>query len=475
MTDQKLRDELSRIADTAPSLQVPDGLYARGRRVHRRSVAIVAASVTAAVALIIIGFTGLPDRQSDVEPAERNGDLAVPEMVETAPEWLTELDGLGSYAHADVMEDDLDLGVGAVAYVRSSSDENGSVPVVVDAATGSYHVLDLPGFVGKEVRGQPSHSALALSPDGNHLAWAWADPADGDDDGDATPRPAGVKVADLTTGDVRTWNISAQHDAAVYVHNLEWSTNGQWLLWQGWQMRSWRDATFEAETSRAGGIGLGDDGFLFTDESSAQADQQNRELGLSREVEWAISDDGTIARLIESHVITQAPGMAPENQPLTPIDEGQYVGLAFRGTELQVIKQPFGTEVLPADGSSRGLKTTASGYPRLVGWAGANPILWQEIDDNLTSFDQYWSAAPDGTSSLVAMHRPIAKGATIAYRLIKPGEVRTTVIRPDPTWPEPSSGLGLPTIGLIIAALFALVLAPFVVRRRQIRSARKAR
>jgi hypothetical protein len=275
-----------------------------------------------------------------------------------------------------------------------------------------------------------------------------------------------VKVADLTTGDVRTWNISAQHDAAVYVHNLEWSTNGQWLLWQGWQMQSWQDATFETETSRAGGIGLGDDGFLFTDESSAEVDQQNRELGLSREVEWAISDDGTIARLIDNHVVRQAPGTDPENQWLPPIDQGQYVGLAFRGTELQVIKQPFGTEVLPADGSSPGLKTTASGYPRLVGWAGANPILWDEIDDNLTSFD--------GTSSLVAMHRPIAKGATIAYQLIEPGEVRTTVIRPDPTWPEPSSGLGLPTIGLIIAALFALILAPFVVRRRQFRAARKA-
>lgn len=259
MTDQRLHDELSRIADTTP---LCGSLTAC-------TLAIVAASVTAAVALIIVGIIGLPDRQSDVEPAERNGDLAVPKMVETAPEWSTELDGLGSYANADVMEDDLDLGVGAVAYVRSSSDENGSVPVVVDAATGGYHVLGLAGFVGKEVRG--------------------------------------VKVADLTTGDVRTWNISAQHDAAVYVHNLEWSTNGQWLLWQGWLMQSWRDATFETETSLAGGIGLRDDGFLFTDESSAQADQQNRELGLSREVEWAICDDGTIARLIKSRVITQAP------------------------------------------------------------------------------------------------------------------------------------------------------------------------
>lgn len=461
MTDQKLHDELSRIADTTPPLRVPDGLYARGRRIHRRSVAIVAASVTAAVALIIVGFTGLPDRQSDVEPAERNGDLAVPEMVETAPEWLTELDGLGSYAHADVMEDDLDLGVGAVAYVRSSSDENGSVPVVVDAATGGYHVLDLPGFVGKQVRGQESHSALALSPEGSHLAWAWADPADSD----TTPRPAGVKVADLTTGDVRTWNISAQHDAAVYVHNLEWSTNGQWLLWQGWQMQSWRDETFETETSRAGGIGLGDDGFLFTDESSTEADQQNRELGLSREVEWAISDDGTIARLIESHVVMQAPGSEPENRPLTPAVSGEYTGLAFRGTELYAIKQPFGTEVLPVDGTSPGLKTDATGYPRLVGWIGANPILWQEIDDNLTSFDRY-RPTDDIPSSVVVMHRPIAKGATIAYRLIESGEVRATVVRPDPTWPEPSSSLGLPMIGLIIAALFALVLAPFVLRRR---------
>lgn len=469
MTDQKLRDELSRIADTAPTLRVPDGLYIRGRRRHRRAVAVVAASVTAAVVLIVVGITGLPDRQSDIEPAERNGDLVVPGMVETAPEWLTELDGLGSYAHADSLEDDLELGVGAVAYVRSSSDENGSVPVVVDATAGAYHVLDLPGFVGKEVRGEESHSALALSPDGTHLAWAWADPAD--DDG--TPRPAGVKVADLATGDVRTWDVTAQHDAAIYVHNLEWSGNGQWLLWQGWQMRSWRDGTFETETSLAGGIGLGDDGFLFSDPSSAEAEEQNRELGLSRELEWAIADDGTIARLIENHVVTQAPGTAPENQSLPPIDAGQYVGLAYRGTDLQVIKQPFGTEVIPADGSSSGLKTDATGYPRLVGWIGAKPILWQEIDDNLTSFDLYGSA--DGIpSSLVAMHRPIAQGATIAYRLIEPGEGRASLLDPDPVWPERSSGPSLPMIGLVIASLVALVLIPFALRRRQRRSARKA-
>jgi hypothetical protein len=139
--------------------------------------------------------------------------------------------------------------------------------------------------------------------------------------------------------------------------------------------------------------------------------------------------------------------------------------VAFRGTELYVIKQPFGTEVLPADGSSPGLKTDATGYPRLLGWIDANPILWQEIDDNLTSFDLYGSA--DGIpTSLVAMHRQIDDGATIAYRLIEPGEVRATFLRPDPTWPEPSNGLSLPMIGLIIAALFAVVLAPFVVRRR---------
>ena len=468
MTDQKLRDELSRIADTTPSLRVPDGLYARGRRIHRRSVAIVAASVTAAVTLIIVGFTGIPDRQSDIEPAERNGDLAVPNMVETAPEWLTQLDGLGSYAHADVMEDDLDLGVGAVAYVRSSSDENGSVPVVVDATEGAYHLLDLPGFVGKEARGRASHSAVALSPDGTHLAWAWVDP----DDSDSTARPSGVRIADLRTGDVRSWDLTAQHDAAIYVHNLEWSANSQWLLWQGWQMRDWRDARVETESSRAGAIGLGEDGFLVTDPDVFEAEEQNRELGLSREAEWAISDDGTIARLIDSRVVTQAPGAEPESRPLTAIASGDYTGLAFRGTQLYVIKQPFGTEVLPVDGSSPGLKTDATGYPRLLGWTGENPVLWQEVDDNLTSFIRYGTY--EGISSLVTMHRPIATGATIAYRLIEPGEVRPTVIRPDPIWPEPSSGPNLPLIGLTIAALFALVLAPFVVRRRHVRSARKA-
>lgn len=468
MTDQQLRDELSRIADTAPSLRVPDGLYARGRRIRRRSVGIVAASVTAAVALIVVGITGLPARQSDIEPAERNGDLAVPEMIETAPEWLTELDGLGSYAHADVMEDDLDLGVGAVAYVRSSSDENGSVPVLVDATEGAYHLLDLPGFVGKEARGRASHSAVALSPDGTHLAWAWVDP----DDSDSTARPSGVRIADLRTGDVRSWDLTTQHDAAIYVHNLEWSANSQWLLWQGWQMRSWEGMTFDAETSIAGSIGLEDDGFLFADQRAADAEAQNRQVGLSRELEWAISDDGTIARLDDGDALTQAPGADLVNLPLTKLTSGTYVGLSFRGTELNVIKRLGGTEVIPLDGRTAGLTVAVSEYSRLMGWVGTNPIFQVDVGDGLVGNHQFW--APDGEASLVAMDRSIGDGATIAYRLIQPDEIKATVVRPDPNWPEPSSGLSLPMIGLIIAALFALVLAPFVIRRRQFRAVRKA-
>jgi hypothetical protein len=468
MTDQQLRDELSRIAETAPELRVPDGLYTRGRRVHRRSVAIVTASVTAAVTLIIVGVFGFPDRQSDIEPAERNVDLAVPEYVETAPEWLAELDGLGSYAHADALEDDLDISTGAVAYVRTNGNQNGSVPVVVDATEGDYHVLDLDGFVGKQVRGKPSDSAVALSPDGRHLAWGWADPPGGD----SAPRPGGVKVADLTTGAVRTWDVTAQQNAAVYVHNLEWSTNGRWLLWQGWQMRSWEGRTFDAETSIAGSIGLEDDGFLFADQRTADADAQNREVGLSRELEWAISDNGTIARLGDGDVLTQAPGADLESQPLTTLTSGTYIGLSFRGAELNVIKRLGGTEVIPLDGRTPGLMVAVSEYSRLMGWIDTDPIFQVDVGDGLVGNHQFW--APDGETSLVAMDRSIAEGATIAYRLIDPGAIKATVVRPDPTWPEPSSGLGLPMFGLIITAGFALLLAPFVVRRRQFSAARKA-
>ena len=458
MTDQQLRDELSRIAETAPELRVPDDLYARGRRTHRRSVAIVTASVTAVIALIVVGLVGLPDRPSDIEPAGPRGDLAVPESVETAPEWLAELDELGSYAHAVSLEDDLDIGTGAVAYVRTNGNQNGSVPVVVDAAEGDYHVLDLDGFVGKQVRGKPSDAALALSPSGRYLAWGYAE----ESDTDATPRPGGVKIADLTTGEVHTWNVAGH--TAVYVHNLEWSTNGRWLLWQGWQTRTWEGATFEAETSIAGGITLRGKSFRFGGQEAADAEAQNREIGLSRELEWAISDDGTIARLADGHALTQAPGSDLAKRPLPALTSGTYMGLSFRGTELNAIKRLEGTEVTPLDGDTPALTVDVSEYSRLMGWVGTNPIFQVDMGDGVVGNQQFW--APDGEASLVAMNRSVADGATIAYQLIEPGEIKATVERPEPTWPDPSSGLGLPmTIGAI-ALLFALVLTPLALRRR---------
>ena len=104
---------------------------------------------------------------------------------------------------------DLAVGRGAAAFISTSQ----RVPVVVTAADGVAHRLDLPGW-------SEDGQALALSPDGMHLAWQQTG------DGGAT-----IGVLELTTGKQRSDEVHPAGDLAL--RELTWSPDSEWLGWLG--------------------------------------------------------------------------------------------------------------------------------------------------------------------------------------------------------------------------------------------------
>ena len=99
-------------------------------------------------------------------------------------------------------------------------------PVVVSALDGSYHLLDLQGLQrGASFRFEDG--VVALSPDGRRLAYTWNDaPLAGHD---RVYAPSGVRIADLTTGEVESHQVRAGF--GVFAHGFSWSSNGRYLAY----------------------------------------------------------------------------------------------------------------------------------------------------------------------------------------------------------------------------------------------------
>jgi hypothetical protein len=224
MTD-RLRSALAEIADRAPVAQVPDSTYRRGRRSHARRVA------AGAMAVVLVGLgLGSAVRATthhDLPVTHRTNSGAVPSQLYEVPQRLTLTDGHGRWTGP--VETNLAIGVGSVAWVSSV----GGPAVLVTATDGDYHLLDPPGFLGKDFGLAALGPALALSPDGRSLAYAWS--ASGTL-GDKT-QPSGVRVVDLVTGTPRTIAIRTD-GVGTLVQQIVWSPDSRWLAWYGGTARS---------------------------------------------------------------------------------------------------------------------------------------------------------------------------------------------------------------------------------------------
>lgn len=229
---EKLREELARIGDTSPRVAVPADVWARGRRARRRDRVVVGAAVLSVVAMLGgLGLVlGLPGRE-DAPPVSGDDAGAVPSVIHGVPNRFSVSTERGSVWDRSVAESDLAIGRASVAF---GAGQAFYLPVVVTAADGRYHPLDLPGWYA-DATGWFAHTGvpLALSPDGTQLAWAWADfdaPASGE-------MPAGVRVADLETGEVRTVRLTGRD--GVMVTTIAWSPDSRWLVWQGRMQTDW--------------------------------------------------------------------------------------------------------------------------------------------------------------------------------------------------------------------------------------------
>ncbi len=456
MSIDRLKQELARIGDDAPVVEVAPDTWSRAARARTRGRVLTLAAAAAAVALVAGLVAWLPQRLE--VPVAAGADSAVPDHVWSAPARMAEREGDGATWASD-LETDLAVGPVAVAYVMGEG-----LPVLVDADDGDYHLLDLPDFVGNDeflalMTGYVSELPLALSPDGRRLAYGFATIGP---EAASEPVPSGVRVVDLTTGDVR--EVALPGGEGVLVDGFSWSPDGRWLAWHGRELASWTQFSVGGAAPVTGLIGPDGD-------TSVPLPLMDR----SAQVSYAPADDGTVA-VVGDSLMLLVDGASVERVPLRP-EAGFSVGAAFVDGVLQDVRinDDRGYSVHLVSGRER-LAFPNSGLDdrdvRPLGWVGERHLV---AEVSLPDADRV-----GGRDSELAV---IGVGDEPSYDVV--GEVdadvpplsvasdlmtleQPTVARPEPDWPW-SPLRWLVTTGLIgMAVLFVLGL----VVARQRRSAR---
>ena len=426
MSTRALREELERIAAAAPVADVPAGTWARAQRARRRDRVATLAAVAAAVAVVAGLVTWLPGRSAPpVASGAPTARAGVPAYVWSVPERLTVQRSDGSWS-SDRVETDLAVGRGAVAYVTP-----GGLPVVVGAANGAYHLLDLPGFLGGSALGSGSEVGLALSPDGHRLAYAWAGPAPRSD---AVPMPSGIRVVDLGTGDVRT--IRLVGGRGIRVSSIGWSPGGTWLAWSGGVTRYWTTTSWTAHGSTTGRVAPG------------SATSQRVPDGRGEPV-VSIADDGTVTLLDGRRATTWDGRVLGQHRSTGPSP------VSAAATSPSGHRVVFGATAeagaIPSLDTTTGRLSThrylADLYPQ---GASSRPLGW--VDDHLLAALVTPVAAADAPAPepQVVVTTP-RRGRGSTYRIVGRTDpavpdslsvavdlmtlARPTVERPEPRWP----------------------------------------
>jgi hypothetical protein len=310
MTTDELRRRLDVIAAAAPVAAVADDTWRRARRATLRDRVAGAAAVLALAASVAAASTWLPDR-GGVPVADSDG-FGVPDRLHAVPERMSDRENNGSWMRDEVVDDPTLVGTGAAAWVTDAG-----LPVVVDADDGAYHLLDLPDFAGNNetfARGLGS-PVVALAPDGRRLAYGYA--VFGPDAG-TEPIPSGVRVVDLTTGELREIPVPGEEGTAV--SRIEWSPDGSWLAFAGMQQGTWTRETMGTPSGDPAGPLLGrvapgateaEVRSVVDDEIGLVVDDQGTVSWFSARLRvW--DDDGVTAGADEDPALERALGTTPD-------------------------------------------------------------------------------------------------------------------------------------------------------------------
>jgi hypothetical protein len=196
MTEADLVAALDRIAGRARPARLPDDLWARGRRRHRRRLAIGASVAAVVVALVVlVAGPALPGPfgHRAVAPADR--DPAVPSEVGRPWPWQPTV-AEAPPGPAAVLVD----GIGPFAEFTPTSHDQRSLAVGVN---GAYRVIrndDGELLLSPDGRYVASRSTMEETPDWDHF---------------------GTSILDLNTGRVRTFGEMSP---------VAWSPDGRTLL-----------------------------------------------------------------------------------------------------------------------------------------------------------------------------------------------------------------------------------------------------
>ncbi|WP_166135664.1 prolyl oligopeptidase family protein [Nocardioides ochotonae] len=425
-----LHDELDRIADGAPTVDVPHDTWARARRARRRDHALAGGAALAAVALVAglaNGLVGaLPPRLD--EPAAGSGSLGVPDRLHEVP------------ARTFDLETDLAVGPGAAAWIHGG--DMVATPVVVDAATGAYHLLDLPHYGGKNdlVAHGLAEPDVALSPDGTRLAYSYAVFGE---DAATEPIPSGIRVVDLETGGIREVPLPGAEGTAVT--SIVWSPSSTWIGWAGRRFGSWTEASMGQFTAVAGRIAPG------ATRSETRKVRGDRAHGVGDSGLVVIAGDRRLTRWGPDGDLTEARA------------DGFWSGRGVLSGEELVVGSgdDLRVSVLPADGRPTELAATGDlpvvggGRTEVVGTLGDRFVVRTAGLDDTPG--QLLLLARDGSHEAVGTVDPGVGDLSLATALMS--DDRPTVARPAPDWPWSDERKALVWGGT--AALLLLALALF--------------
>lgn len=204
--NDELRTTLHRVADATEPLPVADDLWARGQASRRRGRALVVAAVLAIIASVTWSavLLGTDGREARTASTEEVAGGAIPRRIADIPDDLE-------------VTTDLAVGRASAAFISGSSQ-----PVVVTATDGVPQRLGLAGWVAREPDDLSWNQSLALSPDGQRLAWQAADAEDG---------RATIGVLDLATGRTSTYPVPPAEQ--LRLRELSWSPDSSRLAWTG--------------------------------------------------------------------------------------------------------------------------------------------------------------------------------------------------------------------------------------------------